>query len=162
MTDAIKRIWQADRRGKICALCGKELPADGVIYRFRVSIQDKEYWGRYEQQAPVCAACRPDYEWSRPVPCAGCGRLMAYRLGTAGKTPIACSRQCAVETTKRKRPQQDRRRTCVVCKTSFTPERDDALTCSHRCRQKAYRDRVRDNKKIVTTSLSFNRHDDAA
>jgi hypothetical protein len=158
-----RQVWEADRRGKICALCGKELPAEEIIYRFRVSVpQGGGFYGKYEQQAPVCAACRPDYgEWSTPTPCAGCGRLMAYRLGTVGKVPIACSRKCSLEATERKLGRQkDRQQTCVVCQTKFTPERADALTCSHRCRQKAYRERARDSKRMVTMSPPSNRHDD--
>jgi hypothetical protein len=53
-----RQVWEADRRGKICALCGKELSADGIIYRFRVRVPYK--WGQYKQRASVCAACRPD------------------------------------------------------------------------------------------------------
>ena len=139
---AQNRIWQADRRGEICALCGKEFAPDAMIFRMRVKA------GYHAEQAPVCAACRPDYgDWSTPTPCAGCGRLMAYRLGTAGKAPIACSMKCARETTKRKRPQQDRRRICIACGNNFIPKRANAVTCSHRCRQKAYRDRMRDSKE---------------
>jgi hypothetical protein len=33
------------------------------------------------------------------------------------------------------------RRTCPVCHRRFTPTRTDAVTCSNRCRQKAYRRR---------------------
>jgi hypothetical protein len=33
------------------------------------------------------------------------------------------------------------RRTCPICHKRFTPSRSDAVTCSSRCRQKAYRRR---------------------
>jgi len=155
MTDTIKsRIWQADCRGKVCAQCGKEFAADEVVFRFRSL--------RYSWNSACCSACRPfpDSEcvkWSTPAPCAGCGRLMVYQLGMPGKTPIICSRQCSIDATRRKRRRQQQR-TCIVCKINFTPERSDALTCSHRCRQKAYRDRARDNKKQVIISPASNRH----
>ena len=36
--------------------------------------------------------------------------------------------------------------TCPVCRNPFVPRRSDAITCSSKCRQKAYRDRaVTDN-----------------
>jgi hypothetical protein len=40
----------------------------------------------------------------------------------------------------------------VVCQTEFMPKRDGAQTCSHRCRQKAYRSRKRDAKiKLIVS-----------
>ena len=33
------------------------------------------------------------------------------------------------------------RRTCPICRKRFAPGRSDAITCSSRCRQKAYRRR---------------------
>jgi hypothetical protein len=71
------------------------------------------------------------------------------------------SNQCSIDATRRKRQQKPQQRTCIVCKDDFTPERSDALTCSHRCRQKAYRDRARDNKKQVTISPASNCHGNA-
>jgi hypothetical protein len=39
-----------------------------------------------------------------------------------------------------------RRRTCPICRKRFTPSRADAVTCSGRCRQKAYRLRRNPNR----------------
>jgi hypothetical protein len=39
-----------------------------------------------------------------------------------------------------------RRRTCPICRKRFTPSRADAVTCSGRCRQKAYRLRKNPNR----------------
>jgi hypothetical protein len=39
-----------------------------------------------------------------------------------------------------------RRRPCLICRKRFTPSRADAVTCSGRCRQKAYRLRKNPNR----------------
>jgi hypothetical protein len=76
-----------------------------------------------------------------PVPCEGCGRLIALPASRRRERPT-CSRPCAVRIT----PSQVARRQhenvhCLECGTGFRA-RDDARYCSGRCRQKAYRART--------------------
>lgn len=60
-----------------------------------------------------------------------------------------CSQNCkraafAIEARSRRLSGRgDRERRCSVCQRPFTPKRSDAQTCSNTCRQRAYRERAR-------------------
>ena len=156
--------WERQRReslernqniydGRMCAKCNRMLNQTEPAFKCRTWLT-----GHTHQLHLVCENCRPDYgEWSTLTPCAGCGRPMSYRLGAPGKPPITCCSRCSAVATKRRNVKPHDRQ-CIVCKTSFIPKRGDALTCSHRCRQKAYRDRARDSKLEVITSRLTIRH----
>jgi hypothetical protein len=104
------------------------------------------------RQAPVCETCRPTdayFKWSDPQPCAGCGRPLRSSFTREGKGARTCSHWCwcAVEAAKRRQERQQRGgvqhavKACAVCNVPFIPTRNDAVVCSHKCRQKAYRQR---------------------
>jgi hypothetical protein len=149
-----------------CVACRKEFGPNDTVYRTSVDQKTGNKptgratnayggWGRHNGigfwQAPVCEACRPMHlNWSDPVPCAGCGRPLRCSFKRFGEGAQTCSYGCELRRLKAKR--QARRhaaktqRLCAVCQTPFVPKRGDAKTCSHKCRQKAYRERVTDNK----------------
>jgi predicted nucleic acid-binding Zn ribbon protein len=110
-----------------------------------------------------------DCLWPLSGPCAACGR-MVYRhysvasyiaMGrkraadgdpwwknygpTAGGLTCssACNRRAILNMAKAKRQSAREERTCPVCGTVFMPPRDDAVTCSNRCRQALFRQRQR-------------------
>jgi len=74
--------------------------------------------------------------------CAECGRV----LSTAKRPHKFCSDGCRWTFHNRMRRQRraaGRTKSCVVGGTEFTATRSDASTCSHACKQKAYRQRTR-------------------
>ena len=146
-----------------CSSCRKIFGPNDTVYRTSVDHETGKPTGRttnayrglrgelvFARQAPVCETCRPEHlRWSDPVPCAGCSRPMRCSFKRFGKGAQTCSYACDRHRLNAKRQARRHaaktRRLCAVCQTPFVPKRDDAKTCSHKCRQKAYRERVTDN-----------------
>jgi len=130
-----------------CWKCERELPNDESFYRLR------RYLGRragYEF-TPICTQCFPNLEsyhqrlhWHLPAPCTRCGRIVILE---AWRDPpcqdVFCSRECQTSVwnarsyAKHRRPPPER--ACAVCDERFQPKRTDAIYCSSRCKQAAYR-----------------------
>ena len=133
----------ADRTGKSCARCGRDFAPGQPVLRGAANGHYGCSSKRASMQAPFCEACEPKLDpnrWSQQFPCAHCGRSMRYRLGNAGKPPICCSHHCGVARAQPPKPPSER--TCFVCGQTFVAKRADATACSHKCRQRAYRERI--------------------
>jgi hypothetical protein len=99
----------------------------------------------------------------QPRQCSRCDRSFLVRGHSASYCNVSyCSRECQQADRNERRAkqrEQERQRhpcktiTCLVCKETFAPRRNDAITCSSKCRQKLYRERAahgmtfKDNKR---------------
>ena len=154
-----------------CACCGEGIGPNDTVYRTAVGeVRGTTKWTPLDRptntfegwstalprwriyrriaQLPVCEGCRPDgdnFRWSDPTPCGYCGRPLRSAFTRLGKGARTCAYACAIgfqrQEAKRIRQEQRTAKTCSVCCREFVPSRNDATTCSHKCRQKAYRDR---------------------
>jgi hypothetical protein len=88
-----------------------------------------------------------DAAMARQGVCATCGKTAAL-TGTRSCAPglcVACYEHARRKLKCTRRPPPDKFRNfrlCGFCRKAFTPARADAMTCSSRCRQKAYRKRL--------------------
>jgi hypothetical protein len=64
--------------------------------------------------------------------------VVGYRCMRSAATPAATPSMAQARARHAGRPQPV---SCVACGKPFQPKRSDALTCSHACRQQAYRER---------------------
>jgi hypothetical protein len=76
-----------------------------------------------------------------PLPCEVCGRKFAWIVDRRPWPGHVCSTTCARERRNRARRVRHEERKCAVCCRGFEPKRSEALYCSARCRQRAYRAR---------------------
>ena len=82
--------------------------------------------------------------------CQWCGgRLRKWKRLRADGLPVKqyCSGRCSIDAyieRRRLRRSAAREKTCGVCGTAFTAKRRDAKTCSKACKQKAYRQRSKE------------------
>jgi predicted nucleic acid-binding Zn ribbon protein len=99
----------------------------------------------------VCLDCaqtnhKTENSFAETGHCENCGREIRH-WDLSQRLPSACSVECRLLAANKR--SRERRRVehetiaCVQCGESFTPERDDAKTCSNRCRQKLYRETLR-------------------
>src|SRR3954470_11872217 len=92
------RLYEARRRGEICAGCGRALGEHESVYWERFEIT-----GSYTSAAiaPVGAECASlellqQMEGTEPERCASCGRGVFYRSQQRStRRQAACSRRCA-------------------------------------------------------------------
>ena len=147
-------LRQAAREtAETCGKCGEAIGPmthNFEIYRVR----------EYERFIPMCVKCAPEwmvsrrgtpmriipgqevYEWK----CAGCGREVVFSMSESQyRRRIYCSEECK-RTWKSKGSKRARtnpvKKTCEACGTQFEAKRSDAKTCSPKCRQRAYRQRL--------------------
>jgi hypothetical protein len=82
-----------------------------------------------------------------PVPCEGCGRPVVNLATGHYRVRTLCSDRCAWtvrnERLKDERIEARQQKVCPVCGETFDGSRRDTVTCSPKCRQKAYRQRNR-------------------
>jgi hypothetical protein len=90
-----ERLFQARRRGGMCAACGRVLGKSETVY-----VEKFEDDRRSSVTAPVGAECASEKllaetQGREPEHCAGCGRPMFYREAhTARRRQALCSRTC--------------------------------------------------------------------
>jgi hypothetical protein len=89
--------------------------------------------------APHCTRCakgRP----GRPARCGGCGReyLLDWDCPRRSRYRHYCCHECYL-LHRRRKGDAARHKACAVCGAAFDAPRSDAVTCSPKCRQKAYR-----------------------
>ena len=110
----------------------------------------------------MCADCTAKEQkhsqdwWPLHGPCVACGRIVYRSKGQAtyiasaarqgwvvtgsGLTCTArCNRRAILDQAKAARHANRKPRTCPICAAEFIPKRDDAVTCSNKCRQALYR-----------------------
>jgi hypothetical protein len=78
---------------------------------------------------------------ARIAECGHCGREMVFIKETKYSTPYSRRAYCSDYCRENSKRANTAWVVCETCKTSFTPTRRDAKTCSPACRQKAYRQR---------------------
>src|SRR6516164_2287884 len=132
-----------------CSCCRRTLkPDEPMVWQWLPS------W-YYRRSAEVCLRCHRKEHKSEHAsrlaeaeqrPCETCGRMM-YLDGYHSfhrRRPLTCSYQCNCR--RKLKHQSERKRVehesikCAGCGEMFTPTRDDAKTCSGKCRQKLYRE----------------------
>ena len=121
------------RAALTCGRCGHALHPDEAVWLRRCSRHlDSVCWR--------CQDLSASYWPERP--CGSCQRpVSAISWAARASTVVFCSRGCRTEG-RRAVPRQ-----CATCGKGFAPKRNDAVTCSSKCRQKAYRQRnVTDNR----------------
>lgn len=135
-----QRIRQARLAGDTCGRCGRHLEPQEPVSLLRVSLGP---WGSHRRMTPVCASCfTPQSDTIRRFvtrPCEGCGRPVSSYSRV--RRHWTCSERCERRAYEQRRhPQAGAwQRTCAVCGTAFVAARSDSRTCSHACRQRAYR-----------------------
>ena len=148
---------EARKTAEWCTLCRASLTEQPVYYgRANVeAVRWRKWTGRREmtkrqQKVPLCAECFGPYAQNRELEkCDTCGREGWFCV--ARGRPRFCSERCksahynAIRNT---RSAEAREKTCEVCGDEFTARRADTKTCSSRCRQKAYRKRL----KVATST----------
>ena len=138
------RAFRAANTGETCGRCGRNLKPDETVWRERCAKGPSLFGGQSFILAPVCEACRSPYHrnWYSAA-CMGCGRPVKWN--GSGIRYVACCSVCRERA--RRKARSDHRaemqeRACPICEEIFVPTRNDAVTCSSACRQKAYRRRV--------------------
>lgn len=128
------------------AVCGHVFEAGDRVARFR--------WGgggRWHLKTR-CAECESLAATSTyAVECeGGCGLLVVSlfyndprRAFSARKLYRTCSRRCTEIAAKNRQRKERELRRCEKCGEEFAPSRSDAHYCSSRCKQKAYRERLK-------------------
>jgi hypothetical protein len=76
--------------------------------------------------------------------CVHCNREMIFgqRLSGLVKIKNSCTPYCGQQHRLRQTRLTPREKICVSCQRSFLPRRNDAATCSNRCRQRMHRQRI--------------------
>jgi len=138
---------QAQRDATVCGRCGGAIPSNAPV----ALQQQYRFPGAYQaHETTTCVACAA--EWlSKAQPyceaCPHCGRPI-YRRRWTGRR-FCCDRcRCLAASARRSASSRAQRtKPCDVCGRSFTAPRDDAITCSAACRQRAYRRRHRTTER---------------
>jgi len=151
VTPSEREFWKAAdvRRancdGDICARCGRDLEAGEPIWRQQV-------W--HIGPVPICKECvGPERNWwaggeyFKPQPCEGCQRpvyvVRDFRHRRHTYCSVQCERKMYSRIARECRAKRRELRPCDICGEQFKPTRTDARTCGPRCRQKAYRNRLK-------------------
>jgi hypothetical protein len=145
--------------GMRCGKCNRELADGEPIYRVLTHLDRA-----HRERVSVCSKCMvPEFaataakhplsvrwyeEWQAPEPCVNCHRRVYVNRFRKGQQYLICGEECRrahYQTQARARIKALRRsipqRSCAICGERFTPNRSDALYCSHACKQRAYRRR---------------------
>jgi hypothetical protein len=136
--------WQMRRQAywrlAWCCECGRDLDPGEPIWHD---------WTR----GPCGECCARFYRDWTIQQCEACGRTVHYWKGIHGGRYItrpACSEQHLLQAIAhwRRRLREGRRsgRLCELCDRPFTPPRSDGRYCSPACRQRAYRQRQREEQ----------------
>jgi hypothetical protein len=153
-----------------CQHCRREL-ADEPVYRAtKPSTENIWHDGSYGIIGSICADCahsiRPNtdprypplpvfvyQQWRTPQECEHCGRQVILNGRYPRPLYVVCSEACrravydkAAAQRRRERKVSPDPQQCAVCGEPFVPARSDAAHCSPACRQKAYRDRQREER----------------
>jgi hypothetical protein len=163
--DAFRLTRKACEAADTCARCGGSIGPTETVY---IGWAWQGYLchrlsGFREWHAPMCRDCVPGLQ-SVKVPsfrsaaggwvvaaesCPGCGRNVVVEESAARyrrRQHLICSQRCQYtyhNKQRSERTQKAREKTCEVCGEGFTAKRSDTKTCSSRCRQKAYRKRLK-------------------
>jgi hypothetical protein len=158
--DAEKRYFAELRAEKtprtLCAACGKRLRKGEPLVAHQLH-------GRGLNWAFLCLRCdrkrdlpyrsnlRTEFWYVHDLKrlalhaCPTCARPMYFSRHI--DRPVPCSYQCSYRHKIAKqlehRRVQPNEKICARCQKSFVPKRDDAVTCSNRCRQALHRHRER-------------------
>ena len=110
-----------------CGRCGHALHPDEPVWLQRC--------GRH--LTSVCWRCQNEGAAYWPErPCGNCQRpVYAVSWAARADTVVFCSKSCRSE------GRTAVIRQCATCGKGFATKRNDAVTCSSKCRQKAYRQR---------------------
>ena len=157
-----------------CQKCQKQLRPDEPVWRQQESIPPHGWTMRWSWAFfTVCIDCIKEREedeyafsgnrdrWTgaKTSPCDGCSRLVTIEGRFKNRCRYwACSEKCrnkAARLRKQAGAAKKRRRECPVCGETFTPRRNDAITCSPKCRQKSYRQRGKANPSPSDTPPSL-------
>ena len=127
-----------------CQKCEKQLQPDEPVWRQQESLAPEKWraiWGW--RLITVCSNCKSESTfseendcWPRALtsPCDGCGRPLTIEGRFRRRCKHwACSEKCrrkAARLRKRAVTAKRRQRDCPVCGETFTPRRNDAITCS--------------------------------
>jgi hypothetical protein len=144
--DAIQRAVAA---GDVCGECFDWIPPDAAVAV--VSVPKARVWeltGRWvHKQVVICLDCARkgfgfEHGLGEQYQCQGCGReLRQWQGRLTSRCCKACSRIAKRAQAKLTRRVHHDERQCEACGQMFIPRRDDAVTCSSRCRQRLYRSR---------------------
>jgi hypothetical protein len=81
--------------------------------------------------------------YSHKDECETCGREVFFVSGTEHTpTRVFCCDDCKTKGATKSRRSAPHVAVCEVCGEEFTAKRNDAKTCSPKCRQRAYRQRL--------------------
>jgi len=146
-----ERVRQAQQTCSHCAGCGKALDADEPVWRRRTYYVWEQFGRLTQTVAPHCGHCKTDRKYLNPRRCEGCGRPVHQEVNRVKRSRAICCEQCegkvhTQEARTRRAQARGVTRKCQVCAEYFEPTRSDSKFCTARCRQKAYRRRVTDNK----------------
>jgi hypothetical protein len=137
-----RRCIARARLGGACGSCGRDLALREAVWRAGVYIASGNYW-----MTMLCQRCRPpSRRWFKAHPCDTCGRPVQIEFSQRRHKHVFCCDRCGARWHNQQRNQrtrQARERVCPICAQPFVGTRRDAATCSPKCRQKAYRLRLK-------------------
>jgi hypothetical protein len=149
---------ESEHYGIHCAICGGEIGA-----RFAIKVSLKFYnpsgflgpfWGWIGGLA--CIAHKEliptgNQKGRALLRCDHCGRDV-FTWKKARDSRFFCCNRCewSYYNAQTKARTEIEPRACKVCGKEFIPPRKDAITCSPKCRQKAYRERVKSGAREST------------
>lgn len=150
---AVTDYWSGDLE---CWRCEEPIGPDDKVWRTWRS--EPAFIGWAARLVVLGPCCRPD-ETGDPLSrvkywettyehteCDGCGRPMARQRDRKHRKYDWCSNACRRNNSARVRRERARTDlTCQQCHESFDADRSDAKYCSNACRQKAYRQRKKED-----------------
>jgi hypothetical protein len=116
-------------RVPICIHCSLTSEDGSVYWRKRCLMEEITHRGR-------CLGC------ARPMRLRLRGRWHRLRKLTDRTCCDDCRRTAVRHYDRERHRVKHEPRPCAACGNEFTPKRSDAITCSNRCRQRAFRQRV--------------------
>jgi hypothetical protein len=130
-----------------CDRCHKPVPADATIWRVSIGYSLVFYPPGVQSWCATCASDRHYHRWHPAQPCDHCGRPVIFDGARRIPLHAVCGEACRyalrlVQARASRRAGQRPPLICTICGRTFqSKRRADALTCSHVCRQRAYRQR---------------------
>ena len=113
-------------------------------YRLAVGYSGKWYDRFGSSIGSICESCATNLrlppKWYSGARCSHCSRpTFIHQQPHKSTRRYVCSQECRQASNYARRRRSAKLKACATCGELFTPERKDALYCSRRCKQRAYR-----------------------
>jgi hypothetical protein len=128
--------------------CQRQMSEGEPAYRLAVGYSGKWYDRFGSSIGSICESCATNLrlppKWYSGARCSHCSRpTFIHQQPHKSTRRYVCSQECRQASNYARRRRSAKLKASATCGELFIPERKDALYCSRRCKQRAYRQRVR-------------------